>query len=161
MPAKPVVNASPLIYLSKGGFLDLLQLVGGEIVVPAVVADEINKRGQADPTVQALEKTAWLTILETPPVPPIIQAWDLGPGESCVLAYAYANPGVVAILDDLAGRRCAEALNIAINGTLGLVLIAKRRGVVQASRPILEILRQSGMYLSDHVMNQALALVGE
>ena len=72
MPAKPVVNASPLIYLSKGGFLDLLQLAGGEIVVPAIVADEINKRGQADPTVQALEKSAWLTIVETPPVPPII-----------------------------------------------------------------------------------------
>ncbi|TMA52429.1 MAG: DUF3368 domain-containing protein, partial [Deltaproteobacteria bacterium] len=28
-------------------------------------------------------------------------------------------------------------------------------------RPILEKLRQSGMYLSDRIMNQALALVGE
>ena len=67
----------------------------------------------------------------------------------------------MAILDDLAGRRCAEALNIPINGTLGLVLIAKRRGVIAASRPVLEKLRQSGMYLSEQMMNQALALVGE
>lgn len=161
MPARPVVNASPLIYLSKGGFLDLLQLVGGEIIVPAVVASEILKRGQADPTVQALEKCAWLTVVETPPAPPIIQAWDLGPGESSVLAYAYATPEAVAILDDLAGRRCAEALNIPISGTLGLVLIAKRRGVIHASRPVLEKLRQSGMYLSDQTMNHALALIGE
>lgn len=161
MPAKPVVNASPLIYLSKGGFLDLLRLVGDEIVVPSVVASEINKRGQADPTVQALEKCPWLTIVETPPVPAIIQAWDLGPGESSVLSYAYANSGTVAIMDDLAGRRCAEALSIPVNGTLGLVLIAKRRGVIHASRPVLEKLRQSGMYLSDSTMNQALSLIGE
>jgi predicted nucleic acid-binding protein len=52
-------------------------------------------------------------------------------------------------------------LNIPINGTLGLVLIAKRRGVIHASRPVLEKLRQSGMYLSDQTMNQALALIGE
>jgi predicted nucleic acid-binding protein len=74
---------------------------------------------------------------------------------------AYATPEAVAILDDLAGRRCAEALNIPINGTLGLVLIAKRRGVIRASRPVLEKLRQSGMYLSDQIMNQALGLIGE
>jgi predicted nucleic acid-binding protein len=60
-----------------------------------------------------------------------------------------------------AGRRCATTLGIPIRGTLGLVLTAKQRGEISAARPVLEQLRLSGMYLSDRVMNQALALVGE
>jgi len=64
-------------------------------------------------------------------------------------------------MDDLAGRRCAEALKIPVNGTLGLTLIAKKRGLIPAARPVLDALRQSGMYLSDRVVNQALMLVGE
>jgi predicted nucleic acid-binding protein len=60
-----------------------------------------------------------------------------------------------------AGRRCATTLGIPIRGTLGLVLTAKQRGEISTARPVLEQLRLSGMYLSDRVMNQALALVGE
>ena len=161
MAERPVVNASPLIFLSKGNLLDLLKLAGEEVVVPAAVAGEIRKRGATDPTVQALAGTSWLVVVETPPVPALIQSWDLGPGESAVLAWAYAHPGTEAIVDDLAGRRCAAALGIPVRGTLGLVLTAKRRGIIPAARPVLEKLRHSGMYLSDRVLNQALALVGE
>lgn len=42
-----------------------------------------------------------------------------------------------------------------------LNLTAKQRGEISAARPVLEQLRLSGMYLSDQVMNQALALIGE
>ncbi|MHC5726961.1 MAG: DUF3368 domain-containing protein, partial [Nostoc sp.] len=38
---------------------------------------------------------------------------------------------------------------------------AKQRGVIPAARPVLEQLRVCGMYLSDRVINQSLALVGE
>lgn len=38
---RPVINASPLIFLSKAGLLSLLTLVGEEFVVPEAVATEI------------------------------------------------------------------------------------------------------------------------
>ena len=139
----------------------MLKLAGEEIIVPKAVAAEIQKRGATDPTVRALVGTPWLVVVQTPPVPALIQSWDLGPGESSVLAWAHAHPGAEAIIDDLAARRCAAALGIPVRGTLGLVLTAKRRGIIPAARPVLEKLRQSGMYLSEHILNQALALVGE
>jgi predicted nucleic acid-binding protein len=105
MPDQAVVNASPLIFLSQAGLLDLLRQAASEIVVPHAVAAEIRKRDARDLTVQALDRTAWLKVIETPPVPSLIQAWDLGPGESSVLAFAHAYPGTVTILDDLAARR--------------------------------------------------------
>jgi len=141
--------------------LDLLQLVGPEVAVPSSVAAEIQRRGSADVTAQALANTSWLTVVETRPVPALIQAWDLGEGESAVLAWAYTHQGAEAIVDDLAARRCAATLGIPVRGTLGLVLTAKRRGRIPEARPVVERLRQAGMYLSTHVMQQALALVGE
>jgi predicted nucleic acid-binding protein len=157
----PVVNASPLIYLSKSGLLALLQIAGSEIVVPHSVAAEIQQRGAGDVTAAAIDQTAWLTVVTTPAVPAVIQSWDLGAGESAVLSWGYVNPGTEVIVDNLAARRCATTLGIPVRGTLGLVLKAKQRGEIPAARPVLEKLRQSGMYLSDSVLNRALALVGE
>ncbi len=122
---------------------------------------KIRRRGPEDPTAHALDTTPWLNPTETPAVLPIIQAWDLGLGESSVLAYSYVNAGTIAIIDDLAARRCAEALHIPLRGALGLVLIAKNRGVLPAARPVLLKLKQSGMYLSDRVLEKVLALIGE
>jgi predicted nucleic acid-binding protein len=158
---RPAVNASPLILLARANLLDLLQLAGPEIVAPAPVADEILREGPQDPAARALETMPWLTIVEAPPVPAVVQAWDLGAGESSVLAWALGHPGTVAIVDDLAARRCAAALHVPVRGTLGLILLAKQRGRIEAARPVLEAMRATGMYLSDAVLNQALALVGE
>jgi predicted nucleic acid-binding protein len=150
-----------LIFLARASLIELLRLAGDEIIVPVAVAEEIRRRGPQDVTAQAIDAADWLVVAQTPPVPEIIQAWGLGEGESSVLAWAYANPGTEAIIDDLAARRCSIALSIPVRGTLGLVLTAKRRGKIVAARPVLEELRRSGMYLSDRVMNQALVLVGE
>lgn len=161
MAERPAINASPLILLTKAGLLDLLQSVSQEVVVPDAVAIEIQQYGVRDVTAQAIAQAKWLIVVETPPVPELIQSWDLGPGESAVLTWGYVHPSTEVIVDDLAARRCAVALGIPVRGTLGLVLTAKQRGTIPAARPILEQLRSSGMYLSDRVMNQALALVGE
>ena len=160
MPA-PIVNASPLIFLSKGDHLDLLQTVGDSVIVPKTVADEIRRRGPDDVTARALTETEWLKTVDVPDVPPAIQAWDLGPGESAVLALAFAESEREVIIDDLAGRRCAASLDIPVRGTLGVVLLAKKQGRIENARPVVDQLRQAGMYLSDEVVDDALALVDE
>ncbi len=86
MARPPVVNASPLIFLAGGRCFELLQVAGGTVHVPLTVASEVRRRGQADPTVQAMEGTEWLRVVDDVPVPGLIQSWELGPGESAVLA---------------------------------------------------------------------------
>ena len=139
MAEAPVVNASPLIHLSRAGFLPLLQLIGPRLIVPLPVADEVRAKGEEDLTVRALVEAAWLVLAPAVPIPAEIATWDLGAGEASVLAWARSHPGSVAILDDLQGRRCA----------------------IPAARPVLEELLSQGMYLSGPVVEQALALVGE
>lgn len=156
-----VVNASPLIFLSKAGYLSLLQLSTDTVIVPAVVADEIRRGGPGDETAKALEETDWLMIKEVGEVSQVIWEWDLGDGESAALQWAYVHERSEIIIDDLLARRCAEALDIPVRGTLGLVLLAKKRGVVTRARPVVETLRETGMYLSEAVVDRALAMVGE
>lgn len=134
MAERPAINTSPLIFLTKGGILELLQIASQEIVVPAAVATEIEQYGETDVTAIALAQTDWLVVVETPPVPTVVQNWDLGAGESAVLAWGYVNPGTEVILDDLAARRCAAALGIPARGTLGLVLSAKQQGRIPAAQ---------------------------
>lgn len=161
MARPPAVNASPLIFLTKRDLSDLLRLVAPKIIVPEAVAAEIQRFGPDDPTAQMLAATPWLEVVSTPPVPPAIQAWDLGPGESAVLAWCYAEPETLGIIDDLAARHCAKAFGIPVKGTLGLVLLAKQEGRIPAARPVLEELRSLGMYLSDAVLNRSLRMVAE
>lgn len=109
----------------------------------------------------ALEDVPWLEIVASGPVPPEISAWKLDPGEEAVVTWAWTHPGAVAILDDFAGRSCAESLGINVRGTVGIILIAKQRGMIAAARPLVEELRRDGMYLSDAVVQRALAIIGE
>ncbi len=158
---EPVTNASPLILLARGGYFELLALAGTPVLVPRQVADEIDRRGATDVTARAVREAPWIRIIDLVAVPPVVQAWDLGPGESAVLGWAHQHPGTEAIIDDLAARRCARVLGISVRGTLGLVLLAKQRAKIPLARPVVEALRREGMYLSDQIVNDAVALVGE
>jgi len=156
-----VINTSPLIFLSKGGFIDLLQVLNSEIIVPEAVKNEIEAYGKDDITAKTLQETDWLVVRKTPTIPRIIQNWDLGAGESEVLAWGYVEKGTEIIVDDLAARRCAMSFNISVRGTLGLVLIAKQRGIISQARPVLEQLKLTGMYLAQSIIDKALAKIGE
>jgi predicted nucleic acid-binding protein len=155
-----VVNASPLIYLGRTENLHLIETCVRNVYVPDAVVAEI-RAGQNEPAAQAIDTCAWLEVVSVDAVPSEIAAWNLGPGESAALAWALANPGARALIDDREDRRRAGQLGIKVVGTLGLVFVAKRRATVPAARPVIEALIASGLYLSEEVVDGALALVGE
>jgi predicted nucleic acid-binding protein len=159
MPA--VVDASPVISLSKAGLLPLLHLAGDPVFVPLVVVQEIHRGGPNDPAVQALASTSWLVPVDPGPDDPRLRAYSLDPGEAGVLTWALQHPGTRAVLDEAIARRCAVQLGIPVRGCVGLVVLAKQQGVLPLARPALEALRQAGLYLSDYLFNQTLILVGE
>lgn len=123
------------------------------------MAEEVAEH--SDAAARALAAHSWLERSPDGQVPLAIAAWDLGAGESAVLARALAHPGSLAILDDFAARTCAETLSIPVVGTLGLALRAKLDGRAPSARLLVEELRKAGLYLSDHLIREALALVGE
>ncbi len=156
------MNASPFIVLALGGWLDLLRIAGERVVAPRQVEREVLRRSIADAAVDAMRTLDWLEVVDAGEPPPELRRFHLDAGEEAVLTRALAHPGTLAIIDDRRGRRVARALAIPVTGTLGLVMEAKRRGVIPAARPVIEqILRTTGWYLSPRVIDAALTQVGE
>ena len=100
-------------------------------------------------------------IEDAPSAPDEVLAWDLGSGETAVLADGLANPGWTAILDDGAARRCARTFAVPLKGTLGVVLLAKRRGLVTSAEGVLRSVRQQGFRLEDRLVSAALRELDE
>jgi predicted nucleic acid-binding protein len=65
------------------------------------------------------------------------------------------------ILDDALGRRAAELLGIPMTGTLGLLLDARKAGLVHAIAPLLDQLDALGFRLSAVTRSAVLKLAGE
>lgn len=149
-----VVNASPIICLAKAGYTDLLLKLPGKIIVPNAVAEEILAGPINDPARQLLV-TGKLPVVEIQALPEIL-AWDLGKGETAVLSYALANPGWIAVIDDLAARKCARSFTILIKGTLAIVIQAKKCGLIVSASDAMRSLQAAGLRLDNEVIRIAL-----
>jgi predicted nucleic acid-binding protein len=156
-----IIDASPLILLGKAGQLGWLPQMG-RIFVPESVAAEVMSGSPADPARQWLgtgQGTA--CVVPDPVFTSDLLAWDLGAGETAVIALARANPGYEALLDDAAARRCAMVFGIPMRGSLSFVALAKKRGLVTACRPIFQQLLAAGLYVSPDLVEQVALSAGE
>jgi predicted nucleic acid-binding protein len=156
-----VVNASPVILLARIGQISLLGELASEIVIPTGVALEVRVGPADDPAQLWLDGEGSGCIRDVGPVVPEVAAWDLGVGESQVLSWARQHPDFEAIVDDRAARTCAAALNLSVRGTLGIILLAKQKGIVPAVAPLFDELIDAGMRIDTSILAQALRLAGE
>jgi predicted nucleic acid-binding protein len=67
----------------------------------------------------------------------------------------------VVVLDDALARRVAEALGLRLTGTLGLLLDAKRAGLIPAVGPLLDQLQALRFRVAPHTRAAVLKLAGE
>ena len=161
MPDRWVVNASPVILLGKAGVIHLLPALCDELVVPAGVVTEVQRGMLADAGRAWLAGAGRKFVQPVPALNPALAAWSGGAGEAEVISWALANPGFVAVLDDRAARRLATQHGVPVIGSLRVIVRAKERGLIPLARPALEKLRGSGAYISDELIDHAIALAGE
>ena len=156
-----ICNTLPLQYLHQLDLLDVLQALTDHIIVPPAVVHELaagRAQGVNLPDPTALH---WVTVRQPVSAPVLPLVTDLGPGETEVLALALESTDAVVILDDALARQVATALDIPFRGTLGLLLDAKRAGLVSTILPLLDQLQALRFRLSAHTRAAILALAGE
>ncbi len=147
-----VVNASPLICLYRAGLDRLFAELWPNVTIPEAVWTEVLRGPEDDKAVRGLPKAGWARKIRVNAIPAIIMTWDLGAGESEVLAHAMHNPGYRAIVDDAQARRCARTLNIPVLGTASMLVLAKRRGLIASVITAVDSLKQSGLWISDDLI---------
>lgn len=147
--------------MGKINQLPLLAKLAAPVVIPREVADEIKAGPLADPARRWLMSDGQGMVAGPTPSDLRVVAWDLGKGETAVISRALSEPGAVCVLDDRAARDCAQLFGASVKGPVGVLLLAKRAGLIAAVRPEIQGLLRAGALLDEAVIRDALHLANE
>jgi predicted nucleic acid-binding protein len=149
-----ICDAGPLISLARIGQLDLLPALFNEIIVPPFVHQEVT-RDESLPGAAALARANWLKLAKVSDRGAVegLSSW-LDPGEAEVLILA-RELGATAAIDERRGRLIAAELGIPHTGTVGILLAAKRQGLIPLVKPLLDQLAANGIRLSSRLYEEA------
>ena len=153
-----IADTGAIISLVHVGQLGLINKVFGDYYIVEAVWRELNNYENPD-----FDKTV-LNELKNGVVPiksknHLTMVMDYGESESVIL---YEELGAdFLLIDDNKARAIAESLNIKCIGSIGLLLIAKQKGLISALKPMFERWISHGRYFSKKLLNQVLSETGE
>jgi uncharacterized protein len=157
-----VSDTTPLSELAKVGQLNLLGQVFSQVIVPEEVYRELQRGNH--PASQLISSLDWLAVRAVQNLPEVQRlnnqvGLDLGESEAIVLAEELKADQL--LVDDLAGRREAQARGLSLIGTVGVLLVAKQRGLIEQVKPILDDLRNGGTRIAQPLYERVLVLAQE
>ena len=157
-----VSDTSPIRALSALDLLSVLHALYGELLVPPSVARElaVSVRNLGAIDVSQLD---FVRIQE-----PTDQAMlakmraRLDAGEAEAITLAIETHAEVILIDEARGRKVAASLGLRRVGVIGILLEAKKRGIISQVAPSLETLDRTITFrLSAALKKQALEIAGE
>ena len=84
-----------------------------------------------------------------------------GRGEAEVIGVALEIGSTLVLLDERTARTYARAQGLQVGGTLGAILHAKRRGLIEHVTPLLDELRRTGFWLDEVTYRRARELAAK
>lgn len=158
-----VSDTSPIINLAAIGRLDILATLYGQILIPDAVYMEIVLAGAGLPGADDVRAASWI---ETRSIADLTLAsglqLELDRGEAEAISLAVDTHADLLLMDERRGRKAAARIGVPVLGLLGVVVHAKRLGLLPAVRPILDALvSQAGFYIGDDLYRHVLTASGE
>lgn len=143
-------DTGPLNYLLLIGHVDILASLYSRVVIPQAVAVELAS-ARAPQVVRGWIKgpPAWLDMQPDPPDDQTLCALDSGERAAIALALLIQAPQV--LMDDSDGRAEAERRGLKVTGTLGILVEAHRRGLLDFERALARLATTS-FYLSPRLV---------
>lgn len=145
-----VSDTSCLILFHKIGQLELLHRVFGRIIITETVVQEFKR--PIPPWIEVINPTTNLHLA--------LQGF-LDPGEASSISLATEFKEALLIIDESKGRKVAKELGIAISGSLGVLVTAKNKGIIDAVKPIIQEISRTNFRLSEDLVKRVLHYVKE
>lgn len=161
---KVVSNSSVLIALSSIGQLDLLRARFPEgIDIPEAVWREVVETGGGRAGAEDISKAVWIARVPVRDMTFVaLLRSELDEGEAEALALAHEENSTMVLVDEKDARRVASRLNIMPLGTVGILIWARKKGLIADLRLWLDrLITQGGFRVSQAVYDEALKIVGE
>ncbi len=158
-----VSDTSAIINLAMIGRLGLLHDIYTEVVIPAAVYQEIVIQGAGKPGAIEVRTQPWFqqrAVVDTAFVSQLRRDLDDGEAEAIVLAQEIGAD--LLLIDDRAARRHAARLGLRFIGLLGVLLEAKKAGLLPAVKPALDdLISKAGFRVRSSLYQAFLASAGE
>jgi predicted nucleic acid-binding protein len=152
-----VADTGPVNYLVLIGQIDLLPALFESIVIPATVRSELASL-KAPPSVRHWNTNppAWLEVRGAP----LDQAEDarlkgIDEGEKAAIQLALSLHADLLLMDDRRGVSAALGKGLRVTGTLGILDLSARRGLIDFAQAIRE-LRQTTFRIPDTLLDSLL-----
>ena len=162
MSAKLISNTGPLIALSIIDRIGILRSLFSAVAVPEAVHNEIMEGGPRSSGVANYMKAKWIEVMAlTNPIDPLLRT-SLDVGEAAVIGLARELDTGVVLIDERKARKIARAVyGIDCIGSVGVLVRAKGRGLLDSIGAEIEAMRDGGYWISDSIVAAALKQAGE
>ena len=155
-----ISDSSPLISLAIIGKLNILARLYEEIYVPTAVYEEVVKSNK--PFAKELKsflRGKTKSVKNKMAVDILLS--DIGAGEAEAIILALEQHPDVILIDDLKARRFAKIKGLTVMGTMGLLLMAKKEGLIEEIKPLLSDLLSNNIRISSKIIDITLHAADE
>lgn len=163
-----VSDASPLIFLAKIGCFDLLKTLFQEVSIPQQVYIDVAVKGKNKPGAKEVSKAlkdAWIKVIEIKEkakVEKLKEDWRIHQGETEAIVLAQSSLSASQLLaDDDKAVSKARDLKITVIRTPGILLLAKRRGLIPKIKKEIDHLLEEGYWMTNKEYENLLKEVNE
>lgn len=141
-----ISDSSCLIALSKIDHLHLLKNLFEQVAITYEVKQEFGEPIPDWIVVKKVSNRDQQLELET----------SIDKGEASSIALALEMNHAILIIDELKGRKMAESLKVKIIGTIGILVLAHKKGLIEDIRKSIQMLSLAGFRISKDLINSIL-----
>ncbi|MFZ4599710.1 MAG: DUF3368 domain-containing protein [Terrimicrobiaceae bacterium] len=158
-----VADTSVLLNLTLVGRENLLDAIFHKVVVPPAVQTEFVRLAGSSGRFAGLVLPTWIRLQAPETIPATIACdADLDSGESQALALALEIRADGVLIDEAHGRSIAIALGLTPIGVFGILVRAKRSGLLPSVQAAIDdLLEKARFHASDDLIREVLRLAGE
>jgi predicted nucleic acid-binding protein len=153
-----VADTGPINYLVLIDAIGVLPMLFERIFIPAAVQAELtNAEAPEEVRTWIGQPPAWFEVRPNPePINSSIEERNLDEGERAAIALARAISADLILMDDRAGVAVAQQHGLTVTGTLGVLELAARRGLVDLAS-VLTRLKATNFRYPPEIMDALLA----
>jgi predicted nucleic acid-binding protein len=152
-----VADTGPLNYLVLIGHIELLPKLFQRVLAPQAVRDELaNRETPAAVRAWIAQAPGWLEVRPNPDRDSDDMTAPLDEGEQAAIALAIAVKADLVLMDDQAGVEVARRKGLAVTGTIGVLDLAARRGMINLAEAFAR-LKATSFYYRQGLLDALLA----
>jgi predicted nucleic acid-binding protein len=160
-----MLPTSPLSSLALVGYLSILKDIYTDVIIPQAVANELANLTEEDIRIKAIISLNWIQVQQAANLELVAclrNEYNLDIGEAEAIALALELKADELLIDERLGRREAVRLGLSITGFLGVLLIAKNRGLISKVQPIIDaLILQANFRISRQLYEEVLQTANE